>query len=97
MLGEFFEPCRDRTNVLDDDLLARNPGDIWAKVYQAFLKAEYTGNLEEAMVTWRTCQTLTPDNPAPYFFLGEGYLKQGNLKECVNNISKAIALRAVGK
>jgi cytochrome c-type biogenesis protein CcmH/NrfG len=34
-----------------------------------------------------------PNNPAPYFFLGEGFLKQGNLKECLRNVSKAIALR----
>ncbi|MBI4534171.1 MAG: hypothetical protein HY711_09540, partial [Candidatus Melainabacteria bacterium] len=32
-----------------DELLAQCPEDIWAKVYRAFLKAEYTGNLEEAM------------------------------------------------
>jgi tetratricopeptide (TPR) repeat protein len=80
-----------------DELLAQKPDDIWAKVYRAFLNAEYTGNLDAAMETWRTCQVQSPDNPAPYFFLGEGYLRQGNLKECVNHISKAIALRAAGK
>jgi len=80
-----------------DELLAQKPEDIWARVYRAFLKAEYTGNLDEAMATWKRCQEQHPDNPAPYFFLGEGYLKQGNLKECINNVSKAIALRAQGK
>lgn len=80
-----------------DDLLAQQPNDVWARVYRAHLKAEYTGNLEEAMNTWRQCQKMAADNPAPYFFLGEGYLKQGNLKESVNNISKAVALRALGK
>lgn len=80
-----------------DQLLAQEPGDIWARVYRAHLKAEYTGNLDEAMKTWQQCQQLAPDNPAPYFFLGEGYLKQGNLKECLNNVSRAVALRAMGK
>ncbi len=79
-----------------DDLLVRTPDDIWARVYRAHLAAEYTGNLEDSMVVWRACQKQSPQNPAPYFFLGEGYLKQGNLKECLNNISRAIALRAVG-
>lgn len=79
-----------------DDLLARKPDDIWARVYRAHLNAEYTGNLEESMAVWRSCRTKHPENPAPYFFLGEGYLKQGNLKECLNNISRAIALRAIG-
>ncbi len=80
-----------------DDFLAQTPDDIWAQVYRAFLKAEYTGNLEEAMATWHKCQASAPDNPAPYFFLGEGYLRQGNLKECFSNVSRAIALRAMGK
>ncbi len=79
-----------------DDLLVLEPNDIWAIVYRAHLKAEYTGNLEEAMITWRNCQSKYPNNPAAYFFLGEGYLKQGNLKESINNVSKAIALRALG-
>ncbi len=80
-----------------DEIVAQQPNDIWARVYRAHLKAEYTGNLDEAMATWRQCQKMAADNPAPYFFLGEGYLKQGNLKESVNNISRAVALRALGK
>lgn len=78
-----------------DDLLARNPDDVWARAYRAHLNAECTGNLEESMVVWRELTTRFPTNPAAYFFLGEGYLKQGNLKECLTNISKAIALRGV--
>jgi len=80
-----------------DDLLKREPNDVWAKVYRAFLNAEYTGDLNSAMIVWQGCQAKAPENPAPYFFLGEGYLKQGNLKECLHNISKAIALRSLGK
>jgi tetratricopeptide (TPR) repeat protein len=79
-----------------DDLLARKPDDIWARVYRAFLYAEYTGDLPQAMSIWRDCQTKSPSNPAPYFFLGEGYLREGNLKECLQNVSKAIALRSLG-
>jgi tetratricopeptide (TPR) repeat protein len=79
-----------------DELLTREPDDIWASIYRAHLKAEYTGNLEEAMNTWRKVQAKNPNNPGPYFFLGEGYLKQGNLKESINHVSKAIALRALG-
>jgi tetratricopeptide (TPR) repeat protein len=80
-----------------DDLLKRNPNDVWSLVYRAFLRAEYTGNLDDSMKVWRACKNRYPDNPAPYFFLGEGYLKQGNLKESLQNISRAIALRALGK
>jgi tetratricopeptide (TPR) repeat protein len=79
-----------------DDLLARKPDDIWARVYRAFLYAEYTGDLPQAMNTWKDCLARAPNNPAPYFFLGEGYLREGNLKECLNNVSKAIALRSLG-
>jgi len=80
-----------------DELLERNPNDVWALVYRAFLNAEYTGDLKGAMEVWRACQIKYPDNPAPYFFLGEGYLKEGNLKESLHNISRAVALRAIGK
>lgn len=79
-----------------DQLLTLTPDDVWAKVYRAFLYAEYTGDLNQSMIVWRQCQAKAPDNPAPYFFLGEGYLKQGNLKECLENVSKAIALRSIG-
>jgi tetratricopeptide (TPR) repeat protein len=80
-----------------DDLLQRNPNDVWARVYRAFVYAEFSSDLQSAMTVWRSCQTQFPDNPAPYFFLGEGYLKEGNLQECLQNISRAVALRAVGK
>lgn len=79
-----------------DDLLARKPDDVWAQVYRAHLKAEYTGGLDDAMKTWTQCKEKFPNNPASYFFLGEGYLKQGNLKESINNVSRAVALRAMG-
>lgn len=76
-----------------DQLLKQEPADIWARAYRAFLYAEYTGDLEQAMTAWKTCLTMAPANPAAYFFLGQGYLRQGNLKECFRNISKALALR----
>jgi tetratricopeptide (TPR) repeat protein len=79
-----------------DELIAQKPDDVWALVYRAHLKAEYNGNLDEAMTTWMSCREKFPNNPAAYFFLGEGYLKQGNLKESLNNVSKAVALRSMG-
>ena len=79
-----------------DEMLANKPHDVWAIVYRAHLKAEYTGDLTEAMNTWTRCKKEYPNNPAAYFFLGEGYLKQGNLKESLNHVSKAVALRALG-
>jgi tetratricopeptide (TPR) repeat protein len=76
-----------------DDLLAQEPNDMWARAYRAYLKGEYTGNLQDAMAVWNACLAIAPNNPAAYFFLGQGYLKQGNFKECLQNISKAVALR----
>jgi tetratricopeptide (TPR) repeat protein len=78
-----------------DELLQRDPLDVWTIIYRAFLQAQYTGQLNEAMDTWRQCLNKFPGNPVPYFFLGEGYLKQGNLKESLQNISKAVSLRVV--
>jgi hypothetical protein len=79
-----------------DEILVRDPGDVWARLYRAHLNAEFTGNLSESMTVWHGCSHEFPQNPGPYFFLAEGYLKEGNLKECFNNISRAIALRAMG-
>lgn len=79
-----------------DEMLVNKPHDVWAIVYRAHLKAEYTGDLTDAMNTWTRCKKEYPNNPAAYFFLGEGYLKQGNLKESLNHVSKAVALRALG-
>ena len=79
-----------------DDLLKRDPSDVWARVYRAYLIAESSGDLGTAMTEWQKVRDEQPLNPAAYFFLGEGYLKQGNLKECLTNVSKAVALRAVG-
>ncbi|HEY9786790.1 MAG TPA: tetratricopeptide repeat protein [Candidatus Obscuribacterales bacterium] len=78
-----------------DELLARNPDDVWACAYRAHLNAEYTGDLNSSMNVWQSLTQKFPNNPAAYFFLGEGYLKQGNLKECLSNISRAIALRGI--
>jgi tetratricopeptide (TPR) repeat protein len=79
-----------------DGMLQREPGDIWARVYRAHLQAEASGDIDTAMVEWQKVKESSPNNPAAYFFLGEGYLKKGNLKESLNNVSKAIALRAIG-
>jgi hypothetical protein len=79
-----------------DDLLSRQPDDSWARIYRAHLQVEAGGSLETAMKEWQAVSLANPHNPAPYFFLGEGYLKQGNLRESLANVSKAVALRAVG-
>jgi hypothetical protein len=78
-----------------DDLLVREPNDMWARSYRAFLYSEYSGDIQQGMDAWKNCLTLDPNNPAAYFFLGESYLQQGNLKECLQNISKAVALRSL--
>ena len=78
-----------------DDLLVREPNDMWARSYRAFLYADYTGDISQSMDAWKTCITMAPNNPAAYFFLGESYLQKGNLKECIHNISKAVALRGL--
>lgn len=79
-----------------DDLLSREPKDVWARLYRAHLNAEYTGDLDSAMKAWKSVRQEHPTNPAAYFFIGEGYLKMGNLRKCLTNVSKAVALRAVG-
>ncbi len=79
-----------------NEILASDPNDIWTQIHRAHLQAEYTGDLDSAMSVWQSCSEKDPNNPAPYFFLGEGYLKKGNLKESLRLISKATALRALG-
>ncbi|MGD9683629.1 MAG: tetratricopeptide repeat protein [Candidatus Obscuribacterales bacterium] len=89
----YYQKALDRL----DEILAREPGDLWSTLYRAHLQAECTGDLASAMRVWKRCQEDDPGSPAPYFFLGEGYLKQGNLRESLSNVSKAVALRALGR
>jgi TolA-binding protein len=76
-----------------DELLVQEPSDMWARAYRAYLQGEYSGDLKNSMDVWQACLKMAPANPAAYFFLGQGYLRQGNFKECLQNISKAVALR----
>lgn len=78
-----------------DEVLKSDPIDVWSINYGAHLRAEYTGNLEAAMKTWRNSASKFPNNPSSYFFLGEGYLKQGNLQESIKSISRALMLRSM--
>lgn len=80
-----------------DELIRRKPDDVWAIAYRAHLNLEYSGDLDSSMAVWKDCAQRFPNNPAAFFFLGEGYLKQGNLKECLSNISRAIALRGASQ
>jgi tetratricopeptide (TPR) repeat protein len=77
-----------------DQILASNPTDVWARIYRAHLAYEAGGKLDESIAEWLSVKDANPTNPAPYFFLGEGFLKQGNLKESLKNVSQAVALRS---
>lgn len=79
-----------------DEILATQPDDMWSRIYRAHLMVEAGGDIDAAMAEWQAASLANPNNPAPYLFLGEGYLKKGKLKDSMANISKAIALRAVG-
>lgn len=77
-----------------DQILASNPTDVWARIYRAHLAYEAGGKLDESIAEWLSVKDANPTNPAPYFFLGEGFLKQGNLRESLKNVSQAVALRS---
>jgi tetratricopeptide (TPR) repeat protein len=79
-----------------DDLLARKPDDVWARVYRAHLYAESTGDLATAMRVWKQCAAQYPQNPAAHFFMAEGNLRLGNLKDSLGEITKALMLRGIG-
>lgn len=78
------------------ELLKINPQDTWAKVYYAFILAEQFGDIKGAQELWNEVQLQDPNNPAPYFFLGELHIKEGNLKQGIIEISQALLLRSQG-
>lgn len=78
------------------ELLKLNPGDTWAKVYYAFILAEQMDEITKARELWTEVTKQDPNNPAPYFFLGELHIKEGKLKEGITEISQALLLRSLG-
>lgn len=78
------------------ELLNKNPNDVWTKVYYGFILAEQFNDIEKARKLWLEAMQQYPTNPAPHFFIGELYIKEGNLKEGVAEIAKALLLRAQG-
>lgn len=79
-----------------EELLNNNPNDIWAKIYLAFILVEQYNEIEKAKGLWMEASRQDPNNPAPYFFLGELHIKEGNLKEGISKIGQALLLRAQG-
>ena len=78
------------------EVLKYNPNDNWAKIYYGFILAEQMGKINDAKVLWNQVKNNDPNNPAPYFFLGELHIKEGNLKQGLTEISQAILLRSLG-
>ncbi|GEM_PF-2135049 len=78
------------------DLLKKNPSDNWAKIYYGFILAEQMGEVSKARELWSEVLKHNPNNPAPYFFLGELHIKEGNLKQGITEISQALLLRSLG-
>lgn len=85
----YYKKCQEKLQ----DIINLDPRDTCSKIYNTYLEANITGNFNQAIKSWNEISNAYPDNPAPYFFLGEVYLKQGNVKLSLQNISKAIALR----
>lgn len=79
-----------------DDLLARKPDDAWAYAYRWHLYAEDSGDVSTSISRWQEGEKKFPNNPAIQFFLGNGYLKQGNLKEALKHVTRALVLRGLG-
>ncbi len=85
----YFQKSQEKLN----ELVNYDPSDICSKIYNIYLQAVINGNLDTALHSWDEISKLYPNNPAAYFFLGEIYLKKGNIKLSLQNISRAVALR----
>lgn len=79
-----------------EEILEKSPDDNWAKIYYAFILAEQFKDFEKSKKLWLEVKRDSPSNPAPYFFLGELHIKDGDLKKGIEEISKALILRASG-
>ena len=74
----------------------KNPTDPWTKIYYGFVLAEQYNDFDSAKKLWYEVKTQYPNNPAPYFFIGESLLKDGKLKEGLTEIAQAVLLRSAG-
>ena len=78
------------------EVLKRDGKQTWAKNYLAFLNYD-EGKVQQAEALIRESISTDPNNPLSHFALGQFYLKQGQLKEAVEQMKMAFQLRAQGK
>lgn len=83
-------------------VIALDPGDIWARNYLGFLLVDREvaseavagtsgERLDQAIRIWEDSVGISPENPGAYFLLGEAYLKKGDLRKALEYASKGYA------
>jgi tetratricopeptide (TPR) repeat protein len=80
-----------------DEVVRRDPKDVWAAVYGAHVREEYDGEHQIALDKLTLLKKNHPDNPAAAFFLADAYARSGNIVAGAGSLSQALKLKLQGK
>jgi tetratricopeptide (TPR) repeat protein len=89
----YFDKCLRKI----DEVVRRNPHDVWAQVYAVHITEEYSGDHQTALNSLLQLKKKYPENPAVTFFLADAYTREGHYGEGLSDFTKALEERFQGK
>lgn len=74
-------------------IIANDPQYVWGYNYLGYLLFE-GGEIDKGVEQWRKAITVE-DNAVAHFLIGQAFIKQGNVKEAVPEMARAMQLRGL--
>lgn len=74
-------------------IIANDPKYVWGYNYLGYLLFE-DGHINKAMAQWNKADSIE-DNAVAHFMLGQAFIKQGDMKDAVPEITRAMQLRGL--
>jgi len=89
----YYQKCLSQMN----EVVRRDPKDIWAAAYCTHVQEEYDGNHTVALARLEHLKKISPTNAAASFFLADAYARNGNFSAGLSSFSDVLKQRAGGQ